>query len=121
MPPESIWLQFSIIAIVVLAIGIVWREMRKFIEEQDTKREAEREKQRVWQAQQNKMSDERWQGFIQTMQAEWLKEDGRHSDVLQEMIERLDELLKKHDKHDLFVQNAISEMRGRTQSLKGRE
>lgn len=114
MPPESIWVQFAIVAIVVLAIGVIWHEMKKFIDEQDAKRENERKVQREWQAEQNILSDERWQAFLKSMQNEWLAQSGISVDVQKQLIAKVNELLKEFRDHDQYMRDGIIAMRVRT-------
>lgn len=56
MPPAELWLQFTIIGIIVLvvsALGLglvkIFHELTAWQDQQDQKREAERERQRKWQ------------------------------------------------------------------------
>ena len=114
MPPESLWVQFSLIGILILVISLVWRELTRFIREQDGQRIAERETQRAWQAEQDKIRDERWQGFLRSMQDEWIKQDGRNNQTIADLIERIEELIERMDKHDQFTREAIAAMRERT-------
>lgn len=114
MPSESIWVQFSIVAILILAIGVIWRELKKFIDEQDTKRGVEREKQRVWQENLDKLRDERWQEFLQSMQDQWIKQDGRNNQTIKDLIVRMEELINEIKNHDQFTREAIVAMRERT-------
>lgn len=110
MPPESLWIQYSIIGILVLAAGVIaaafyrlWRELLGWIEIQDNKREAEREKQRVWQAEQDKVRDQRWQDFLKTMQDEWIAQDGRHVEMLNTLIQKVDALIAEVRDHDTWA------------------
>ena len=114
MPPESIWLQFAIVSIVVLVVAVVWREMKKFMAEQDAKREGERERQRVWQEKQDELRDERWQAFLRSMQESWLKQDGMHSATLKDLIVKVDDLIKKIDIHHDEFKTSIAIMQERT-------
>lgn len=114
MPQESIWLQFTIVAIVILAMGVIWREMKKFIDEQDRKRDEEREKQRTWQAEQDTVRDERWQDFLKSMQEEWIAQENVNTQAVQDLIKRVDDLLKRLDEHDRFTRDAVVTMRERT-------
>lgn len=114
MPTESLWVQFAVVAIVVMAIGVIWREMKKFIDEQDVKREAERERQRLWQEKQDKQRDERWQAFLKAFQDEYIKQDAIHTDAIQAFDEVITKLLEKFDDHDRFVRESIASMRERT-------
>lgn len=114
MPPESIWLQFTIVAIVILAMTVIWREMKKFIDEQDKKRDEEREKQRVWQAEQETLRDQRWHEFLKAMQEEWMAQNGVNTKAVQDLIKRVDEMLRRMDEHDRFTRDAIIAMHERT-------
>jgi len=116
MPPESIWLQFAIVSIVILVVAVVWREIKMFMDEQDLKRDVERERQRTWQEAQDKLRDERWQGFLQSMQESWLKQDGLHSSTLRELSVKVDELIKKIDRHHDEVKTSIAIMQERTKN-----
>lgn len=114
MPPESLWVQFSVVAILALVIVVIWRELKNFVNEQDLKRETEREKQRIWQAEQNQLSDERWQSFLKSMQNEWLAQDGISTNVQQQLIKKIDDLLKEFRIHDECMREGIITMRART-------
>jgi Tfp pilus assembly protein PilO len=110
MPPETIWLQYSIVGILVLAAGIIaaafyrlWKDLLHWIEQQDVKREKERELQRTWQAEQDRVRDERWQEFLTSMQEEWLKQDGRNSEVLKQLSAKIDLLIVAVNNHDIWA------------------
>lgn len=114
MPSESIWVQFSVVAILALVIIVVWRELKGFINEQDAKREVEREKQRVWQAKQDEVRDSRWQEFLESMQTEWIAQDGRNNETIKDMLKKVDSLIIAIHEHDQFTREAIASMRERT-------
>lgn len=110
MPPESLWLQYSIVGILVLAAGFIaaafyrlWGDLLKWIETQDQKREVEREKQRTWQAEQDRVRDERWQKFLSNMQESWLKQDQGHTEAIQDLIGKIDVLIHTVEKHDTWA------------------
>jgi hypothetical protein len=111
MPEASIWLQFSIIAIIVLVVGALgigarkfWLEFTAWQDKQDVKREAEREKQRDWQERLlvkqediNEKRELRWQEIYQQMMREvtnelkCLRTDlGNHHQVAVQIKENLD-------------------------------
>ena len=114
MPSESIWVQFGVVAIVVLAIGVIWREMKKFIDEQDSKREKERETQRTWQEKQDLLRDQRWQAFLKSMQDSWIVQNGQHSDALTQLTEAVNQHIEKVDAFHDTVKTAITVMHERT-------
>lgn len=110
MPPESIWTQYPIIAILILAAGVIatafyrlWKDLLTWFETQDIKRDTEREKQRAWQARQDEIRDLRWQEFLKAMQAEWIKQDGVHTDALQDLIRKVDFLISSVNNHDTWA------------------
>ena len=110
MPPESLWLQYSIVGILILAAGIIasafyklLRELLGWIEAQDKKRDAERDKQREWQAEQDRIRDERWQEFLSNMQEAWLKQDTNHIDAIKELIVKIDGLIQTVHNHDTWA------------------
>ncbi len=110
MPPESVWEQYPVIAILILAAGVIavafyrlWKDLLKWFEEQDAKREAEREKQRSWQAEQDKVRDLRWQEFLKITQEEWTQQDGRHTDALKELSSKVGQLIITVNSHDTWA------------------
>jgi hypothetical protein len=110
MPPESLWLQYSIVGILILAAGIIaaafyklWRELLGWIELQDTKRDAEREKQRDWESEQNKIRDERWQEFLTMQQEAWLKQDIHHTEAIRLLIAKVEVLVQAVNNHDVWA------------------
>jgi len=109
MPSSDAWTQYPIVAILILAAGIIavafyrlWRDLLNWIESQDVKRSEERERQRVWQAEQDKVRDVRWQEFLTTMQNEWVQQDGRHTEVLKQLITKVDVLINTVNSHDTW-------------------
>jgi hypothetical protein len=121
MPPESIWLQFSIVAVLVLsttliarAFFLLWHELMTWQakqealraaerKEQDEKRDLERETQRKWEAEQSQQRDQQWQSFLRTMQEQWVANDRRNSAVLEKLVEQINELTVSVNNHDTFV------------------
>lgn len=110
MPNETLWTQYPIVGILILAGGIVagafyrlWRELLNWIEMQDNKREAEREKQRIWQAEQDKVRDLRWQEFLKSMQDEWIAQDGRHTETLDALTLKVDTLVSEVRNHHTWA------------------
>jgi Flp pilus assembly protein TadB len=118
IPSADIQEQYAIVftllffaCLIAAAFYKMWRELLKWITEQETKRDAERkeqddkreierEKQRDWQADQDRVRDERWQSFLKNLQDEWIKQDGRHSSVLTELVKKVDELSREIRDHD---------------------
>lgn len=121
MPPESTWSQYPVVAILVLATGVIgfafyrlWKDLLAWYEQQETKRTAdrvaqdaerakEREKQREWQAEQDKIRDLRWQEFLKSMQDEWTQQDGRHTAALKELITQVGQLIITVNSHDTWA------------------
>lgn len=110
MPPESLWSQYSVVGILILAAGIIaaafyrlWHELLSWIEKQDLKRDAERDKQRAWESQQKEESDRRWQIFLDHQQEQWLKQDLNHSGVIGKLIEKIDQLTIAINNHDTWA------------------
>ena len=110
MPQASLWVQYSLIGILILAAGIIaaafyklWHELLEWIEKQDLKREEERDKQRVWEAAQNKERDERWQTFLQAQQEQWLLQDVSHAAVLEKLVGKIENLTVSINNHDTWA------------------
>ena len=109
-PSTDILNQYTIVTILVFFASIIavafyklWRDWVKWMDEQDKAREAERERQRTWQAEQDKVRDERWQSFLEKLQNEWIKQDGRHVDMLNRLITKVDELIQDVREHDTWT------------------
>lgn len=110
MPPESLWIQYSLIGILVLAAGLIaaafyklWRELLVWLAAQDLKREEERDKQRVWEAAQNKERDERWQSFLEAQQKQWLTQEINNVNALLRLIEKVENLTVSINNHDTWA------------------
>jgi len=121
MPPAELWVQYSLIGILILTTAAIaggfyklWREQNAWIEKQDAVRAAEREKQdvariaerekqRIWEAEQAKQRDAQWQSFLASMQAQWLMNDTRSNEVLAQMVNKIDELTISINNHDTWV------------------
>lgn len=121
MPPAELWVQYSLIGILILsttatagAFYKLWKEQTAWIdkqetarleerEKQDDARLAEREKQRLWEAEQAKQRDTQWQAFLQTMQAQWLQNDARSNEVLSQLVDKINDLTISVNTHDTWV------------------
>lgn len=110
LPPDSIWSQYPVVAILILAAGVIalafyrlWKDLLKWFEAQDAKRDAEREKQRAWQAEQDKIRDLRWQEFLKSMQEEWSQQDGRHTELLKDLSNKVGQLIISVNSHDTWA------------------
>ena len=115
-PSAEVWNQYAIVGILIFCAGLIaaafyrlWRELLKWIGEQNAERVVERDKQRGWEAEQNQVRDERWQKFLKDQQAEWMKQDGRHTEVLIRLIEKMDDLIKAVHEHDMWVRSRKGE------------
>lgn len=109
-PSADIWVQYSVIAILFVCVVLIagafyklWKDLISWQEKQNAARDAEREKQREWEASQAKTRDANWQSFLQTMQAQWLANDKRNNEVLVQLVSRIDELTVSINNHDTFV------------------
>lgn len=132
MPQQEVWLQFTVVAIVVLATGVTAIALYKlfcdlmtfvkeqntaresWLEKQDEKRNTERNTQLEWQAEQDQLRDKRWHEFLKTLQDEYIAQDGRRTNAIINLEKRISELLENFDNHDRFVRESISAMRERT-------
>jgi hypothetical protein len=110
MPPESLWNQYSVVGILILAAGVIaaafyrlWHELLDWFEKQDDKRNKERETQRTWEAQQKKEADDRWQLFLDNQQAQWLTQDLNHSTVIVKLIDKIEDLTTAINDHDTWA------------------
>ncbi len=131
LPDQSAWLQYPIVAVIVLAGAVIalgfyrlFRDLISFMEKQDASRAIERETQRKWQDEQEVKRDERWQGFLKSMQDEWIKQDGRNNETLKDLIEKVDELIALVRNHDVDTKQGMAVMRertGNTGALRSRE
>jgi hypothetical protein len=99
IPPGEIWQLFPNLAVIILimvvmfaGLGLIWREYRAYQKDQDKKREAERERQRLWEEEQDKIRDERWQNFIRAMQAVSAREEERNREQLADMATSINQL-----------------------------
>lgn len=109
-PPESLWTQFNVVGILILAAGVIaaafyrlWHELLAWFEKQDNKRETERKTQREWEAQQSKERDAQWQEFMAGMQAQWLKQDSQNAQVLERLVQKIDGLTTAVNNHDIWA------------------
>lgn len=110
MPPESLWVQYSVVGILILAAGLMtaafyrlWKDLLCWFEEQDAKRDVEREKQRVWQAGQDLVRDQRWHDFLKIMQSDLNQADDRHTMALNNLINKVEVLIISVNNHDVWA------------------
>jgi hypothetical protein len=110
MPQASLWVQYSLIGILVLSTAIMasalyrlWRDLLKWMDKQDEKRTLERDKQREWEAAQNKERDLRWQDFLKAQQERWLEQDVANSIVLEKLVSKIEELSHSLNNHDTWA------------------
>lgn len=120
-PPADLWVQYSVVAIVVAATLIMaggfyrlfvslldWQDKQEKSRAaeralQDSKRDDERKIQREWEAAQAKARDEQWQKFLTQMQERWIDTDKQNAAVLKKLIEKVDELTVSMINHDTYV------------------
>ena len=115
LPPQSLWIQYSIIGIFILMLIVaagafykLWHELLTWMEKQDAKREVERETQRAWEAQQAKIRDERWQETIKNIVDGWQQQGLRTADALEELAERMEALAISFTNHDTHVRASLT-------------
>jgi hypothetical protein len=108
--PAEIWVQYSIVAVLLAAGGAVafafyrlWHELLGWLELQDEKRENEREKQRIWQADLSRTRDAQMQLFLKQMQDQWTAQDQRSSAVLDRLASKVEELTVAINDHDTWA------------------
>lgn len=120
-PPADIWVQYSVVGIVVVATLLIagafyklflallaWQDKQEKARaaeraSQDAKRDEERKTQREWEAAQAKARDEQWQKFLGQMQERWIDSDKQNADVIRRLIEKVDELTVSMINHDTYV------------------
>lgn len=118
LPPQSLWIQYSVIGIFILMLVVaatafwrLWRELLGWLEKQDHKREAEREKQRSWEAEQARIRDERWQETIRQIEQDRQAQSVKTLRALEELGERLEALSIAFTNHDTWVRASASPTR----------
>ncbi len=123
IPPASIWTQFTIIAIIVLvfillAYGVrkFWKEFTGWLDAQDLKREAEREKQRVWSSEQNRLReeaqdkrDQAWQQLIAAMQKEQQERTRETNALLADLVGQVKNLGQELREHDNWTRGNLEQ------------
>lgn len=117
LPPESLWTQFGIVGIIVLvlivaALGVrkFWKEFTGWLDEQDQKRETEREKQRIWSTEQNRLReeaqdkrDQAWQQLIAGMQREQQERTRETNALLADLVNQMKGLGQDLRNHDMWA------------------
>jgi len=110
MPPESLWVQYSVVGILILAAGVMtaafyrlWKDLLNWFEIQDAKRDAERERQRKWQAEQDLVRDQRWHDFLKIVQSEWNTQNQDQMKSLDNLINRMEILIISFNQHDTWT------------------
>lgn len=116
MPPDELWLQYSVVGILVLATALIavafyrlWRELLSWIEKQDEKRDTERNKQREWEASQSAERNAEWQHFISQMQERCAAQDNRNSKILEQLTQKIELLTVAVNNHDTYARAIGSE------------
>ncbi|MCC6147418.1 MAG: hypothetical protein IT308_07615 [Anaerolineaceae bacterium] len=125
LPPASLWEQYSVIAILVLVFVVLavagkaaFKEFRTWQTEQDGKREKERETQRGWEAEQNKLReveqhkrDEMWRTFFNQLQERQSEDTRKTNEILGKLVERMDAVTIELREHDIWAHEAINQVR----------
>lgn len=107
--PAEVWIQFSIVAILLAAAGGIaggfyrlWHELLGWMEDHDTRREAEREKQRSWQADLSLKRDAEMQAFMRGMLEQWEQDETRSWAVMERLVAKVDDLTGLAKEHDTW-------------------
>jgi hypothetical protein len=109
MPSDSLWVQYSIVGILVLSVGIIasafyrlWRDLLNWFEVQDSKRNLERDKQRAWQSEQETIRDKHWQEFLRIIRDDFTEQEDRHVEALKQLTNRIEILIVTVNNHDTW-------------------
>lgn len=116
LPPSEAWKLFpslTIIVLIMIVMGLglwyIWKEYKKWTREQnevraaesdkqDLARAAERERQRQWEEQQDKVRDERWQAFLREERAAHALDSQQDRATLARVAETVDRLVAAVDR-----------------------
>ena len=107
MPDTSIWNQFPIVAVVVLALAFVGGGFYAFARWVWSEYCKERDKDRTWRVEQNKARAEAteiqntaWQTTVKEMAARWEQQDKEREGTLKAIADATAKMLDKLDRHD---------------------
>lgn len=121
LPDASIWTQFTIIGIIVVVFILIaygvrkfWKEFTGWLDTQDQKREAEREKQRAFEKEQNSLReeaqnkrDEAWRNAITAIQREQSERTTETNNLLAKLVEQIDGIGKELEEHDAWARQNL--------------
>jgi flagellar biosynthesis/type III secretory pathway M-ring protein FliF/YscJ len=135
LPTVEVWAQYPLIAVIVLVIVLLGAGARKFWleftawqdkqaaklteeqERQDLRRREERETQRIWEADQNRMREEAqdkrersWQAVIQQLENRQSENAEQTNKLLGDLVENLNCISRDLRSHDAFARSAIEAM-----------
>jgi thioesterase domain-containing protein len=132
MPATDTWSQYPLIAIIVLVIGLLGLGARKFWlefttwqdkqaakltaeqDKQDVKRKEEREIQRAWEAEQNRMREDAqdrrelaWRSMVGAMEERQDQNAKQTNKLLGELVENMNCLARDLHTHDEYTRDAM--------------
>ena len=116
--------QYGLIAVILVVLGLffgvarkVWSEVSVFLMAQDEKRSDERERQRVWESDQNEkrensqnVRDTAWREMVKTIQESQITQSQQTLQMLQEMSNGINGIRSDLMRHDDFVRNSKGEL-----------
>jgi hypothetical protein len=121
MPGSEIWAQLPVVAVLGLFLVLLgnmarlaFHELSQWQTEQNTAREQEREKQRVWMEcqeyhseEERRVRDKSWQQFFERLNAGNQSAINQLSVVSNRMVERIDALTLAITDHDQYVRRNV--------------
>lgn len=140
MPSADLWEQFPVIGIIMLfmvAIGfglrVIFREITAWQDTQDKKRDDERQKQRDWEAAQERAAEQErrardlnWQSFFEKLNQQNREAINGNSEALEQLIGVNRELISKFEaiynklvEHDKRAEAGFSRAADELNRLKG--
>lgn len=116
MPEAEVWTLYpalGVLFLMLLGIGLgaraMWREYQAWMEKQDVKRSDERDKQRSWEESQDRLRDDRWQGFIATMKADQARESEADRKTITNLADVIEGMRKAVEQLTFTLKNHILE------------
>lgn len=138
LPDASIWSNpnFQVAGLIMVVLALVytaaksfWADWRKYQDAENKRREEERERQRLWQAEQNRLREndqngrdglwrdyleqleERQRELIAMLQERQSKDTRATNEILSKLVERMDAMTNTLNSHDQYARIAIEAAR----------